>query len=393
MAIEISSLQSLPLVALALGLGCRSAPAPGADSMTGELRDGSPAPGTGALSARERSAIVTRLEMSGVPAGDVTFHGRRVFVQSDAFSYADDLLQSSVPTLDKGSVPTRVALDASGFPDCSAAACGGVAPVQYARAAGAGELSFWRPDTTRTYFLVVEDAAPSYFTETPADAGAHAAGGILGAAAAAIVGASTSDCLEPALFRVLRESEYRALPPSTREAGYAVRITTGPFFEVCSRAAVACANLPRLDAGADAGANARLRFGDHIAFVDTALVTPTSALVELSDYAIGVATHELLHTLGLGHPQPSSLGEQVVPGTASGEAHASIMHASSSSLSWHPTLQADDRALLEQLYSRPCEYSADFRSITAGGIADAAVDAAESGSAAPDTGAGALAPD
>ena len=364
-AIKSPSFHALPIVVLTLGLACHGAP--GSGTQAGDPGASTPARGA-ELSARERQAIVAQLERRGVPAADLTFHQRRVFVQGDAFLYADDVLGwASRGSLDKGRVPTRVALDASGFPDCSVAACGGVSPAQYARAAQPGELAFRRPDTTRTYFLVIADTAPSYFTEAPADAGTPVPGGILGAAAAAIVEASPSDCLESSLFRVLRESEYDGLPGAVREAGYAVRITTGQFFEVCSRAAVACANLPRLEGeSVDAGPNPRLRFGDHVAFVDTALVTPTSALVELDAYAIGVATHELLHTLGVGHPQPSSLGEQVVPGTASGQDHDSIMQASSSSPTWHPTLQADDRALLAQLYSPPCGYSAEFRIISAG---------------------------
>lgn len=354
----------------------------------------------------EQALIVAYLGRLGVAPGDVRFGGRRVFLQQDAFLYADDLL-ASAGSVDKGRVPTSLAPN-SGFSGCGVDVCGALAPVQFAApiepdAGGAADggdaggvgakasLRFWRPDTTRAYFLVVDDAAPEFFTRTPpsADAGviheaatlsnagdagigsdagqearSLAASGIIGAAAAQIVDASASDCLAPGLFRVLRSQEYLALPAAERDAGYRIDVGGSGFFEMCSGAAVACANLPRLAGSANGGGEApRLRFGDRIDIVDTALVQPTTAVVEFGAYGIGVAAHELLHTLGFGHVLPQLLGDVVVPGTAAGDGQLSIMHSSGSHPNFRSTLQADDVLTLSKLYGGECEYREQARLI------------------------------
>src|SRR5690349_845726 len=131
------------------------------------------------LDAAERAQILEYLARRGVPAAEVSFGGRLVFVQRDAFLYADDILAErtrdlAATVVDKGRVPTLLARDTSGFANCSVESCGPLAPVQYAaleRDAGdAGAMFFRRPDTTRPYFLVVDDEAPPFFTVTPASA-------------------------------------------------------------------------------------------------------------------------------------------------------------------------------------------------------------------------------
>jgi hypothetical protein len=282
----------------------------------------------------------------------------------DYLGEGDEWLAATGGLVDKGRVPTQLGLGSSGFPDCSVATCGDVAPVQYALgAADPDNMFFRRPDTTKTYFLVVDDSAPDYFTITPPGQGA--AGGIVGRAAALIENASASDCLGSTLFTVLRNSEFQALPLATRQANYATQIRTGDFFEVCSGSAVGCANLPRVTSVQVNGVSTqRLRFGDRINFVDTGLVEPTTALVELSAYTIGVAAHELLHTLGFGHTVLGVLEERAVPGTEENPAHPSIMQASSDDTNHRDTPQPDDILQLNQLYAGSCGFDDGFRLIT-----------------------------
>ena len=73
--------------------------------------------------------------------------------------------------------------------------------------------------------------------------------------------------------------------------------------------------------------------------------------------------HELLHILGFGHPITGVLQKTVVPRSAAGRDHLSVLHGSSSDLNYRGTLQTDDLLMLSQLYAGNCEYSDELRLI------------------------------
>lgn len=324
------------------------------------------------LSEEERDVLDNYFETTGASSEGLEFFGRLVALQGDGYLFADDILPAAYwlgasvdESLEKGKVPTQLSLAGSGFPNCPPAVCGTSAPVQFAFGTLPPQnLAFRRPDTTRTYYLVVEDAAPSFFTN-------GAGGGLVGQAATAIENALSNDCLSGSLFTVLRNSAYQALPLSTRQANYRTRIIHGEFSSVCGGGAVGCANFPRMaSVTLDGVTVSRLRFGDRVGLVTVSLNPPgepTTALIATNEYSVGILTHELLHTMGFAHPDVpgGAIEPRVVPGTASGTTHLSIMYgATVQNPNYRATPQLDDRTMMTKLYSGSCGYSSSFRTVT-----------------------------
>ena len=102
-----------------------------------------------------------------------------------------------------------------------------------------------------------------------------------------------------------------------------------------------------------------MRFGDRIG-----ITTAQGGITSVIPVNIGTIAHELLHAMGLGHPEVGVFEEQAVPGTQNGVDFRSIMHSSTDDPLRANSLQVDDLQMLVKLYSGNCAYSPNFRLIT-----------------------------
>jgi hypothetical protein len=159
---------------------------------------------------------------------------------------------------------------------------------------------------------------------------------------------------------VIRQTDYDALPFSEQNVLKAIFVRRGPQATVCPGAtgALACAIFPREETR-DFDFNlssTRLVPGRQIGVVDTEVTSANTRVATL--------THELLHTLGLAHPNDTLSQNAIVPGSSCSRSVSSIMNRLGRDTD---VITADDRTTIDILYSPPtgstCTYRRSFRII------------------------------
>lgn len=257
----------------------------------------------------------------------------------------------SIPVVDKAELLTLT--DGRGFPDADGPPN---RPDQYAREEDS-ELFFLRPDTERSYYVVIPDDAPDWIF----DAFVLATGDI--------EAASADDCLGPSVFVPMRDGAYRAIAPLELAGSSAIDVEYSE--EACDGLAAGCANAPRLeDLSLSASeSERRLRFGTFIGLESTYDGADTDTTPDLTpSTARAIVLHELSHTLGFSHPrytlEPDLVPEELrVPTTAQGTVPTMMLPTTGGLGLSSEVVTADDRRALAKTYAGQCEYSPEWRSI------------------------------
>lgn len=257
--------------------------------------------------------------------------------------------RGAAPVVEKAELLTLT--DASGFPGEDGAPN---RPDQYARDEY-GELFVLRPDTERTYYIVLPDAAPAWIFDA------------FVAATDDLESASPDDCLSHSVFVPTRESGYRELTPAALLGSSAIDVEYSEG--ACDGLAAGCANAPRFEdfSPSASGSERRLRFGTFIGLESTYDGTDSDDAPELtSSTARAIVLHELSHTLGFSHPrytlEPDVVPEDLrVPTTSQGTVPSMMLPTTSRLGLSSEVVTADDRRALEKTYAGQCDYSTDWR--------------------------------
>jgi hypothetical protein len=312
------------------------------------------------LSEAEQQTLAAAFSRANIPTDKIRFSGRMISYGGDGYQYADDVLAAIAGdlTVEKGKVLSQ-AITLPGVSGGPASA-----PDLYARQVD-DHTEFFRPDLRFSYMLVVDDDAPEFVIT------------LLAAAVGQIVNAGDGDCLFPkSTFIPIRQSAFRAIDSRSSALDYVIDIVYGDSNTACgtdSANVLACAVFPRIEQHITSTIPALvsgplMRFGTRLGIVDTA-ITGDSADNR------GVILHELLHAMGIAHPEDDEIDTGLgglttqkitVHGTLDGTGFPSVMHSARSNPNWANTLQPDDQKVLLTLYSNyedglACGYFNGFR--------------------------------
>jgi hypothetical protein len=344
------------------------------------------------LSPTEERAVLASLAAVGVPAADIEFRGRWVVHEGDMLLDADELLAGSMPEAysEKGRFYSGTNVATSGMLDCSyVPQCGGIAPTQMSRLQGS-QFQYKRPDTTFTYYLVINPKAGIDASETATLAS------WLAGAVGRIFNASPTDCLQSTLFQVVTLAQYQALTnPGWHFVTNIIPYENNSANPPCSIGAGGCANLAgdryiKFFDSTQTILSPRLRFGDRVGLnMDTLELVESRRSLPTTDPnfnpngAVGVILHELMHTMGYAHTaggEPATVLQ--VPGSSPDSnpnfnnasvpagRKGSVMRTALSDMdrwacqageSGLQCLPLDDEILLTKIYNGSCAFSTAFR--------------------------------
>lgn len=310
------------------------------------------------LSLEERSTVESLLQEQGIDLSEVTFSGRFV-VLGDAYLEADALLRpaSSAEGEDEAGVEKgrTYSLGRAGsgavIPDLEQ-----VLPTEpgqsFPRAPDLfsqifnNVYQFMRPDIDNVTIVVPSAASASFLIP------------LFQQAAANVVNAAT-DCLTGISVRT--QANYDALPDVEKIILKPIFVRYGT--NVCLNAGQTtngCAIFPRKETREFAVnfSQTRLVPGNRIGIISTR-VTPTKFAgktcinqADCTKYNVGILTHELLHTLGLGHSSDTAHSVRVL-GTEGGSFTPSVMQGfCEGNCLFTPALSADDKKTIDTLYSQ-----------------------------------------
>lgn len=308
------------------------------------------------LSPEERSTVESLLQEQGVDLGEVTFSGRFV-VMGDAYLDADALLRPATEDEDE------VGVDKGRTYSLGRAGSGAVIPdlVQVLPAEPGqsfpraphlfsqifnGVYQWMRPDIQGVSIIVPNGASASFLVP------------LFQQAAANVVNAAT-DCLTGITVRT--QAQYDALLDVEKVVIKPIFVRYGS--NVCLNAGATtngCAIFPRKETREFEVnfSQTRLVPGNRIGIISTR-VTPTKYAgktcinqADCTKYNVGILTHELLHTLGLGHSSDTQSSVRVI-GTEGGSFTPSVMQGfCEGSCLFTPALSADDKKTIDTLYSQ-----------------------------------------
>lgn len=324
------------------------------------------------LSEGERNAITTALEADGFLREQISFVGANLFIDDMSFNAESALARLRSETVEKGKVLNQIVTDIFGRTSLVSSRDVQAAPARYASQDENEEFLFDRPEVESPFLrvIVLADNTPQRIVTAFRDAVAE------------IGNASDLDCLGSDFLRVMTRSEFDDsfgnrpfdVPPRVTEVAY------GPG--ICGASASGCAQFPRIEnvalapaspfpGGGGGVSQRRFLFGGFIG-IDSNQVTPTSA-------EFSTITHELMHAIGIAHPQqdefPSgtTAAKLVVPDTESADSgYRSIMALRRVGGAANPdrvfNLSADDIDTIRTLYSSAPGCSYQRESIAISGI-------------------------
>lgn len=306
------------------------------------------------LSVEEMSAVESLLYEQGADMSEVTFSGRFV-VMGDAYLEVDSLL-GPAPDVE-GEVEKGRTYSFARDPDTQQPIPDLVevlpreSGIRFTRSPDPfsqifnNTYQFMRPDIQGIRIIVPNAASANFLV------------GLFQQAAANIVNAA-NDCLTS--IGVMRQSQYDAMDPNDKIFVKPIFVRFGP--NVClnpGSTTNACAIFPRKETR-DFDINfrqTRLVPGTRLGVISTRVNTTLyhgktcTNPADCTKYNVGILTHELLHTLGLGHP---SDGNSVrVIGTLGGSLTPSVMQGfCEGNCLFTPALSADDVDTIDTLFSQ-----------------------------------------
>lgn len=327
------------------------------------------------LADAERLDLEHLFDQAGIQPGDVKLVGRLV-LEEDVYTVADDVLALSdqLGVVEKGRVLGETFPTTVGTPGGLESA----ASTIYARVSG-GNFQFFRPYVTGNILYVVPT---NNFLLT------------LMTTIVRSVNDTATDCLTNGASGTLRagtEANYAALSTTAKQQATKVTITHGPLATVCpgAPASVAgCALAPRKIniLHLDGVTRSTMTAGGRIGLVNT-----STAVSGTDGRSRRIATHELLHTLGIAHPfqslgDPNGDGQPdgiQVPGTSTSTTVLSVMQngcipaTTNCNVANPPTccniaatnLSTEDTDMIDTLYSPQaggsCAYVDNFQNVVA----------------------------
>jgi hypothetical protein len=295
------------------------------------------------LSDSERATAEEFLLSTGVDLTEVQIQGR-IIVHDDTFRSVDSILSESSQVIEKGAVVSG---------QTRSSKTGANSPA-YARMNGAN-LEMWKPYFGMSGVLKV--IVPNAFVAS-----------IVQPAVTAVLNAA-DDCLTATKIQVILQSDWNALGQA--QVGYARMVVAyGAEATVCPFSpppVSGCTEYPHaasIEMNFQGGTEVRVLPGGYMG-LDSADVTGPNA------FGVAVATHELLHALGLGHTYSDGSTYLKVPGSQGQFASTSIMRpVSLGATNWCPaplpactnslSMSADDKYTLDTLYSAQPGSSCSF---------------------------------
>lgn len=305
------------------------------------------------LSLEEMTAVEGLLHEQGTDMSEVSFSGRLV-VMGDAYLDVDSLL-GPVPDAEGETQKGRtfsLPRDANNVPIPNNTEVlprepfnppFTIAPVLFSQIFN-GQYQFMRPDIQNISIVVPNGAAASFLV------------GLFQQVVANVVGAA-DDCLTGMTVRT--QAQYDALIPEDKVMIKPIFVRYGS--SVCLNPGAttnACAIYPRKETREfDINfSQTRLVPGNRLGVISSR-ISPTKFHgktcinpADCTKYNVGILTHELLHTLGLAHPnEPSAVR---VIGTTDGSFNVSVMQGfCEGNCLFAPALSADDKDTIDTLFS------------------------------------------
>ena len=296
------------------------------------------------LTADERARLDAHYASQGMPEDQVSYRGRVITVEGDMLVDADYIL-SGLERVEKG----QVNHGSGGFGQGSLARCNGGVPS--GNECPTGKFQFFRPWIDDKYFVIVDDFTfNKYYLDLVTNA-------------AAAVENISGDKPGANLYDVVTPAQYAARPAAD-QFRYVINVVISTT--ACTGAnTLACMEVPvQTTEQTPTGQQTRMRLGRRLGIRQDKIQDATGT-TRLNN--IGVITHELLHSLGIGHvdfPDPSF--QIYVPGTAKAAANPlSVMWGNIGNSRWKNTPQADDIDMMQTLYRPGLAYVHAFSTVNA----------------------------
>lgn len=289
--------------------------------------------------AEEASVRAVFAESDG--ARPLHIEGRLVQV-GDVLYDADELLARSGDTVAKAQICTT---DRGG--------CVGNTGTPFARIDADGSadtMPFRRPDVLNATFMVVADAAPSFFFNA-----------LLAETSKIESLDPPGDCLGDNTFVVIRQTAFNQVSATVRAASYAIAAS---YTAGACDGALGCAGLPSFkNIVVSGGTESRVALGRTSFQINSARLPSDDADLR------STILHELGHVMGRAHPE-SDGSAGLIPGTSRQLLVQSVMCAPDASCA-SDDLSDDDILAIETLYSDSpsrsndgCAYDPNFRVFT-----------------------------
>jgi hypothetical protein len=302
------------------------------------------------LTAAEELSIRERLEARGHEPQDITFAGSVVTVD-DVMQSAEELLASpSEPILDKGMIFARA------FPGTAAAET--FAKTEKINSDDLfSTLLFKRPDTQRTYYVVVSDDLPQWVFDAFLLATDH------------LESALSDDCIVGSTFVPVKQSDYSAIHPMARAFASVIAVEYEP--NACNGESQACAHRPgrELMLIAPNISENRMRLGALVSLDPTHDEDQDDQPDLTQASARDAVLHELGHVIGFDHPVYAYLNPAPdpdrfrVPRTGAGTVPTIMAGTRSVHGPFSPTVSPDDKRAISAIYAGSCAYQGSYRPI------------------------------
>lgn len=241
----------------------------------------------GTLTDDEHTKILDVLAAFEAPTEDVKLVGRMV-VWDDVYLDGEELMVSPETLIEKGRVLTVAVPGTAGTPGPTPQLP--IAPHRYAQVTSGGVFQFWRPAVEEMFNAIVVPDSPSFLLT-------------LANAAADNIGNADTDCLfggANGTLRAMTKTSWDGMGPG-QSVTPRTFVIYGPLATACpgliENTIKGCALAPRLSFIKTTGGVSvqRMLIGPRLGFVDTGVTGN-------NDDSRRIVTHELLHALGLAHP-------------------------------------------------------------------------------------------